>query len=297
MRSPRAPLEHERRPQHRVPVAGPQGAGGDLRGAAVGHAGHDRRPRRQPGLHGGGGADLAEAGAGRDDRGQQVPERPSKPRRPFAGRDVVAALQGVAAVRGDRLAGEPAGDDVGLVGEPQAGRGARRLVAGLEQPVQLGQRPGGRQVEAAGLLGRAGVVVHERRAVRPAVAVDEQDRARGGARRDAGDARGGDGARRRAAGRGDGLPPARRVLLVAVAVAPAAQRVRPAPGHRSVGGDGERPRAARADVDSDADGRLAAHSRWGPSGSGGGAATASGASRRCHHDTSRQAPCLQPIER
>ena len=158
MRSRRAALEHERRAEHGVAVAGRRApaaicaAQPSVMPATIGV------PAGQAGLRGGGRADLAEPRAGRDDGGQQVAELACQSRRPGAGGGVIAALEGVAGVRGDGVPGQRAGDDVGLVGEPQLpARGAAaapRLL--LEQPVQLGQRPGRRQVQTAGLLARRG---------------------------------------------------------------------------------------------------------------------------------------------
>ena len=193
----------------------------------------------QAGAFGGGGADLAEAGAGRDDVGQQpAGQIVGELRREALGCGVVARLERVACVRRYGMAGEAACDHVGLVGEaripPARGGG---LV--LEQPVQLGQRPRGRQAQPPGLLAGAGVVVHERGRQRLAGAADEQDRARRRA--------GGDGPDRCAAmsasaprqAAAAAIPPAARVLLVAVAVAAAAQRRRAAAEDRAVVADGD----------------------------------------------------------
>ena len=114
-----AALEDERRAEHGVDVTGTQRARGDLRRAAVGHAGDDRRAGGQPGLPRGLRADDAELRAGRDDRGQQAGHVVRRLRPAFLAR-VVAGLQRVAGVRRDGVPGEPARDDVGLVGEPQA---------------------------------------------------------------------------------------------------------------------------------------------------------------------------------
>jgi hypothetical protein len=194
------------------------------------------------------------------------------------------------------VADEPARHHVGLVGQARARLRRGGLV--LQQPVQLGQRPRGRQLQPLGLLARAAVVVHEPRRQRRAVAVDEQDRPRGRARRDGADARRVDRPQGPAAGAGHGVPPAAGVLLVAVAVAAAAQRRGRASEDAAAGVDRERPRAAGTEVEADVHGLAGGHSRGGSPGSGGGpSSSASGASCSCHHETSCQAPAFQPMSR
>jgi len=132
------PLEHHGGAQHHVPAPGSHRPGADLGGATVGHPGQHRGARSQPGGRGHLRAETPERCAGQHHRRERLrvdAERGEHLGRPSQLGDVVPGLEGGAGVGGGaRLAGEPRGDDIGLVRDP----GLRVVV---EQGQQGGQCP------------------------------------------------------------------------------------------------------------------------------------------------------------
>ena len=177
-------FEDERRTEDRVPGAGGEGAGGDLGGAAVGHAGVD----------GDAGRGAAELGAGKDDVGEGAERQTELVEgggRPGVGDQVVAGLEGVTGVGGDRVTDQVGRDEVGAVDDAMVGE----VVTVCDQREDLRERPGGLHRgrpavrigvhDAVTTVGRAGVVVHERGGDRAAAQVGEEEGAGGGADGDA----------------------------------------------------------------------------------------------------------------
>ena len=232
-------LEREGGPEHRIPLTRRERARGELRGAAVGHACDDAQAFGQAGLLRRVGADVPEHAA-RELYGRQHVrvdvQLLQHLDRPAQADQVVAGLERVAGVGGDRTPDELRRDHVGLVGE--AGTVAQH--AFVAPPQQLGQCPRGldpvtqpvpQRVARLLRLGREracpGVVVHQPGCAGGAVGISDQHGARCAVHRNACDR--GRGSRGQAAdhlaeGVGRLRPPLVGVLLVTVAVAAAGQR-------------------------------------------------------------------------
>jgi hypothetical protein len=179
-------LEREGGPEHRIPLTRRERARGELRGAAVGHPCDDAQAFGQAGLLRRVGADVPEHAA-RELHGRQHVrvdvQLLQHLGRPAQADQVVAGLERVAGVGGDRVPDELRRDHVGLVGE--ASTVAQH--AFVAPPQQLGQCPRGldpvtqpvpQGVACLLRLGREragpGVVVHQPGRAGGAVRISDQ---------------------------------------------------------------------------------------------------------------------------
>ena len=189
----RHPLEHQRRAEHGVPAARAQYSRAELRGAPVGGSGDDRGPRGRPVSSAAAAHTVPSGVPGRTSGGSTCAGTPSASNTAVGHVSSTRSAPVFSALLRSVATGPPtAGPSPSRSGGP-AGRAARIGVL-AEQPQQFRQRPRRLHPLVAELLpnrradlvdpvdlgGRAGVVVHEARGQRVALAVDEQDGPRGG---------------------------------------------------------------------------------------------------------------------
>lgn len=220
-------LEGEGRAEDGVPAARFQGAGRDLGGATIRHAGPDRGPRRYPRAFGRPRGDFPEIRAGPRDR-RKEPDRNAELvhdlLRPALVYEVPARLQGVAPVGAYGLSGQARGDEIRLVHHP----GRALAIPVVQQPDQPWKGVGAADpvpervpdvvpdlLRRLRLFGRAAVVVHDRGRERTPLPVRQQNRARGRADGEAVHGPAAEATGRLPRGFPHCLPPGLGVLLVA----------------------------------------------------------------------------------